>query len=153
MKKIKKILFVIVPLVIILAVGFLLYKPEKSIDDFDNFMSNRGLTCADTSSIVSDGELITNAMIAVTDSYQIEFYESNSKDSAKQLLQTNINSLKELMPKGKDKTRFFLGFKSFEIEDSNYYSKVIRVGKTYLYCRVPLVSKDEAKELIKDFKY
>lgn len=153
MKKVKKILLIIIPLAILLAVFCVLRKPEKSVSDFDNFMSSRGLTCADTSNIVSDGEMVTDAMIAVTDNYQIEFYKSNSKDNAKQLFQTNVNSLNELMPNGKSKTRYFFGYKSFEIEDSKYYAKVIRVGQTYVYTRVPISAKDDVKELLKEFNY
>lgn len=150
----KKILLSIIAFVSIFTLTGCGNKTAITEETFTKKAQELGFEIYDVSSQYSSYGYVKSATVAKSGSWQLEFYELDSKDKAKSMFETNKKNFES--QKGSTNTsnsKTIGNYSTFTLNTNETYMHLCRIDTTFLYVKVPKENKDDAKKLIDAIGY
>lgn len=125
-----------------------------TIEEFNLAASKNNFTTEDNMEKYKDISYIKEASIAKTDDISIELIVYDNEESAKNVQEAQIEKFKSRKSTGASKVQEKgLNYYKYKYISNGYYSYIIRVDNTLVFCDIPLTEKDKVEKIINDIKY
>lgn len=162
MKKSIIVTLVIVVVVFIVIIGlvimgiFSLVKAREPItaEKFENMMEAKNFEIIDAKDQFTDAPYVENALIALNNNYQIEFYVLTTNEHANTMFLNNQNKFEE--NKGSVSSYSTVNFKNgskYTLSSNGKYSTITQIDNTVIYLNIDEEYKEEVKLILEEINY
>lgn len=158
MQTIKKLTAWTLILVILLSAAscsLLKKKDPISADDFTEAMEDEDFIVEDCTDQFEGEDGVDKVLVAGTDDYQIEFFEVDTVEQAKDAYAQNKASFEEEYGgTGASKSEVNIAnYSKFVMTTGEHYCVISRIDNTFVYLKVDPEYKDEVKDLLESIGY
>lgn len=156
MKKVSAIVLAVVMVLSLFCLTGCSPKVSLTAEDFKTTMEAKGFTVKDVSEQVAENPQITKAYVAISgdEQYQIEFYETDTAETAQRLYAGNKVIFEESASgASSNSSASAANYNSFKMTADGYYKVLSRIDNTLIYVNAPKEYKDEIKTVLDEIGY
>lgn len=153
MKTIKKITLILLITILCLSLTACSAKEPLTTGDFTKIMENNDFTVVDSTLFVQETVTAKTVLTALSDNYEIDFYELDCVDTAKDFFNLNKEAFLS-----EDSSEYYAevngtNFNYFELTNDTGFRLVSRIENTVLYCYTDTEYEDDILEVVKELGY
>lgn len=154
MKIIKKLTagtMIMVVLLSAVSCGLFEKKEPISAEDFTVAMENEGYTVEDVTADMKDQPKVVKCLIALSDNYQIEYYETKDEANARSMFSINKEQFEsEFGGTGASKREVNINNQAkFTMNSNDMYYFLSQIDNTIIYLKIDKEYKDEVNQILK----
>ena len=129
-------------------------KKAITTEEFTKKAGEHQLIVVDAKEQFKDYEPMKEGTIAVsTESWQVEFYVLKDAESATTMYNKNKDDFDKISIRKNSLEENMQNYNKISLDSVDYYMVITRVDNTFLYAKVPIDHKEEAKEFIQELGY
>lgn len=150
----KKFFILCLFLIMITLTGCSLKRDPVSMDDFQKLTEEKNYNFMDVSDQFEEDDKILKAGLCATSVWQIEFYELDTVEHAKEMFESNKNSFEE--EKGitsSELSNTMINYQIYALTTKDTYMYISQCENTVLYIRTPVEYRSKVKKFVKDLGY
>ena len=126
-------------------------KEPISAEDFTVAMENEGYTVEDVTADMKDQPKVVKCLIALSDNYQIEYYETKDEANARSMFSINKEQFEsEFGGTGASKSEVNINNQAkFTMNSNDMYYFLSQIDNTIIYLKIDKEYKDEVNQILK----
>ena len=154
MKRLHKITVIVMMVMMLVGLTACSKKTAISVEEFNDTLESKGYTIEDaTGQLAPDS--ITAISLALSDNYQIEFYEFVDDRTATAVFQENKIIFERAADSGASAeiTKNLMNYNYYSASTSSTFYMLAKIDNTMLYVEADVAYKDEIVEIVKELGY
>ncbi|MBQ7781890.1 MAG: hypothetical protein IJ405_07705 [Lachnospiraceae bacterium] len=154
MKRLHKITTLVMMVIMLVGLTACTKKTAISVNEFNDIMESKGCTIVDAT-----GQLVPESIpaisLALSDEWQIEFYEFVDNDTAAAVFQENKIIFERAADSGASAeiTKNIMNYSYYSASTSSTFYMLAQIDNTMLYVEADVAYKDEIVEIVKELGY